>query len=95
MNERRLKQLNIVVVMAILAGLIFISLFVFVFAPDGQNRITGDTIKDFNDGWILKAFAGGNDEIVTLPVKLKADESDIIVLSYERSEAYEECRSKL
>ena len=82
MNERRLKQLNIVVVMAIFAGLIFISLFVFVFAPEGQNRITGDTITDISDGWILKSYAGGNDEIVTLPVDLKADESDIIVLMH-------------
>ncbi len=83
MNERRLKQLNIIIIITILAGLIFIGLFVFVFAPKGQDKLAGNTITDFSDGWILKAFNGGSDRIVTLPDKLKNDPENVIVLMHK------------
>ena len=80
MNTAKLKQLNIIVIMAVIIGLIFMALFVFVFSPDGQNKITGDSIKDYSENWILKGFKGGTDELVDLPHNIDADAEEIIVL---------------
>ncbi|MBQ7707286.1 MAG: hypothetical protein IJT72_05860 [Lachnospiraceae bacterium] len=83
MNERKLKQLNIIIIMTALAGLIFIGLFVFVFAPKGQNKIEGDTISDLSEGWILKSYNGENDKIISLPNKVNGDVNNVIVLMHK------------
>lgn len=83
MNERKLKQLNIIIIITVLTGLLFIGLFVFVFAPEGQHKIKGDTLNDFSDGWILKSFNGESDRIVTLPDKVKEDTENVIVLMHK------------
>ena len=83
MNERKLKQLNIIIIITALAGLVFIGLFVFVFAPEGQNKIEGDTISDLSEGWILKSYNGETDRIVSLPEKVKGDANEVIVLMHK------------
>ena len=46
MNERKLKQLNVLVLLTIFAGIIFIGIFVFVFAPKNNNYINFGKLKD-------------------------------------------------
>lgn len=80
MNERKLKQLNIIIVITAITGLIFIGLFVFAFAPKGQYKIKGNSITDYSEKWILKSFDGENDKIISLPMKLKNDADNVVVL---------------
>ncbi|MBQ9234680.1 MAG: histidine kinase [Lachnospiraceae bacterium] len=83
MNERKLKQLNIIIIITIFIGLVFIGLFVFVFAPKDQNKIEGDTITDFSEDWILKSYDGGTDRIINLPEKLKSETDNVVVLMHK------------
>lgn len=51
MNERKLKQLNILALLTVIAAVISIGMFVFVFSPDNDNRINTDNLKLYNEGW--------------------------------------------
>ena len=83
MNERKLKQLNIIILITLFVGLVFIGLFVFVFAPKDQNKLEGDSIAGFSEGWILKSVDGGTDRIVKLPDKIDGDAEDLVVLMHK------------
>ncbi len=83
MNERRLKQLNIIILMTVFAGFVFIGLFVFVFAPREQNKLEGNSITDFSEGWILKSYNGGTDKIVSLPDNVEGNTEEVIVLMHK------------
>ena len=80
MNERKLKQLNIIAIITALAALICIGLFVFAFSPDIENRINMGNLKTYNDGWVLKAYDKYEDRIITLPEKVKASEGETLIL---------------
>lgn len=79
-NERKLKQLNIMTVIAVIVSTIFVLLFVFVFAPKEQNKLKPGTLKPFNDRWVLKNYSGLDDEIVELPIKVKAKDDETLVI---------------
>lgn len=83
MNERRLKQLNILVLITAFVGLVFIGLFVFVFAPDNDNRIESGRLTEFNDGWILRGYRGEADSLIELPDKIKADTGEILLIMHQ------------
>ncbi|MGN0435241.1 MAG: hypothetical protein ACI4D8_01280 [Wujia sp.] len=80
MNEKKLKQLNILVKMIVTAGVIVAGLFVFVFAPDNDNRINNDSLKDYSSDWVLKQYRDTNDVIINLPENVKADSGEIILI---------------
>ncbi len=80
MNERKLKQLNILVIITALAALVCALLFVFCFAPDNNNRIDNIELTDYSDNWVLKNYRGGNDKIVHLPAEIDADADEIILI---------------
>ena len=61
MNERKLKQLNILVLVTMLVGLVVMGLFVFVFSPGSENRINTENLTKYNDNWVLKSINGNND----------------------------------
>ncbi len=83
MNDRKLKQLNILVMLAVAVGIIFIGLFMFVFRPAEQKKIATDKLQDFNDGWILRNYRGESDRFLDLPTKIKADKEEVIVIVHE------------
>lgn len=80
MNERKLRQLNILTLITAVVSFIFIVIFVFVLAPDGNNRIGMSGLTKYNDRWVLKNYRGQADEIVTLPLSLDADAEEIITI---------------
>lgn len=80
MNERKIKQLNILVLIAVFAGIISALIFVFGFSPENQNRIDSNHLNDFNEGWVLKQFQGGTDKILTLPEDIDATKDDVVVI---------------
>ncbi len=80
MNERKLKQLNILVLIAVFAGIISALIFIFVFSPDNQNRIDSNHLENYNEGWVLKKFQGKTDKILTLPEDIDATKEDTVVI---------------
>ncbi len=80
MNERKLRQLNILTLIAAAASLICMGIFVFVLAPADRNRIGGSGLDTFNERWVLKNYHGKEDSIVTLPLSLDAEPEEIITL---------------
>lgn len=80
MNERKLKQLNILVIITALAALVCALLFVFSFAPDNNNRIDNIELTDYSDNWVLKNYRGGIDKIVHLPEDIEAEADEIILI---------------
>lgn len=83
MNERKLKQLNILILIAVGVGIVFMGLFSFGFAPEGQHRIETTVLKDFNDGWILRNYQGAGDDLIDLPNKLDGNAEEIILLMHK------------
>lgn len=80
MNERKLRQLNILALLTVAAGIAVIVVFIFVLAPQGSNRIGTRGLEDYNDRWVLKNYRGQEDKIVTLPLSLAADAEEIITI---------------
>lgn len=80
MNERKLRQLNILTLIAAAVGLVCMGIFVFVLAPADRNRIGGSGLDTYNERWVLKNYHGEEDSIVTLPLSLDAEPEDIITL---------------
>ncbi|MDE5872755.1 MAG: hypothetical protein K2H07_02460, partial [Lachnospiraceae bacterium] len=83
MKDKKLRQLNLLVIIAIFCCLIFIGLFVFVFAPDGQKKLRANELTEFNDGWLLRDYRGQPDQFVDLPEKIKGDAEEVIVIVNE------------
>ena len=83
MRDKKLRQLNMLVIIATFCCLIFIGLFVFVFAPDGQKKLKPNDLTEFNDGWLLRDYRGQPDQFVDLPEKIKGDAEEVIVIVNE------------
>lgn len=83
MRDKKLRQLNMLVIIATFCCLIFIGLFVFVFAPDGQKKLKAGKLTEFNDGWLLRDYRGQPDQFVDLPEKIKGDAEEVIVIVNE------------
>lgn len=78
MNEKKIRQLNILmVIVAIVCG-VFVALFSFVFSPKSKNRISGVSLKSLNDNWIVKSY--DSDEISDMPISVKAKAGETTVL---------------
>ncbi len=80
MNERKLKQLNLIVVIAAVVGVLCMGIFTFFFAPDGQNKITTGKPENFSKDWVLRNYKGQNDMLITLPAKLDYGANDIVTI---------------
>ena len=79
MNERKLKQLNILMIITAIVCAIFVLLFTFVFSPSEKNKIPVVDLKPLNDNWIVKTIKGDKDQIVDLPTKVKATAGETTV----------------
>lgn len=80
MNEKRLKQLNILVILSVIAAAVSIFLFVVKFSPENKNKLNYDSLRSYNKGWVLKEYRDSPDEIITLPERIKADDGEVLVL---------------
>ncbi len=80
MNEKKLKQLNILVLIAVFAGIISTIIFIFMFSPENQNKISSNHLEAYNEGWVLKRFKGDTDKIITLPEDVDATKDDTVVI---------------
>lgn len=80
MNEKRLRQLNVLVILTVIAGIASIFVFVMRFSPENKNSINYDSLKEYNKGWVLKDYRDEKDEIIKLPEKVKADSEEVIIL---------------
>lgn len=80
MNNRKLKQLNLLVILTVIAGVVSAFVLAFCYSPNNTNKINDDSLTSYNEGWVLKNQSGSGDEIITLPEKVKIDEDEIIVI---------------
>ncbi len=83
MNERKLKQLNILVIVAVFAAIISSCIFIFALAPDNPNKITGVKMEELNSGWVLRNYGEEGDQIVDLPVDLDAKAGETVVIMHK------------
>ena len=82
MNERRLKQLNIIVLIAVFASVICMAVFAFAFAPKEQNKITGGRMEKFNESWMKRSYGDDGNEMIDLPAKLHVDKDEIVLIMH-------------
>lgn len=80
MNEKKLRQLNILTLIAVLAGVICMVVFSFVLAPKERNRIGTDNLIKMNDRWVLKNYQGNDDKLITLPVSLDVKAGETVTI---------------
>ena len=80
MNEKKLRQLNILTLIAVLAGVICMVVFSFVLAPKERNRIGTDNLVKMNDRWVLKNYQGNDDKLITLPVSLDVKTGETVTI---------------
>ena len=78
MNERKLKQLNILVIAAIFIAVVASILFATKFSPENENPITGSNLEDFNSNWVLRDYRGEDDQIIDLPANIEANAGDVV-----------------
>ncbi len=83
MNERKLKQLNILVIAVVLLAVISAVLFAGKFSPMNENKITGADIRDLSTGWILRDYRGQDDQIIDLPTDIEAEPGEIILIMHK------------
>lgn len=80
MNERKLKQLNIIVLVTLVIAFVITLVFVFAFSKRDENTIQADNLEKYNSNWVLKSDNGIDDEIISLPAKVDAGKGDTILL---------------
>lgn len=80
MNEKKLRQLNMLTIITVVVSIFFICIFAFVLAPEETNKIGISGLNTFNDRWVLKDYQGQDDRIVTLPLSLDAGAEETITL---------------
>lgn len=80
MNERKLKQINILVLATILVSIVVMGLFIFVFSPGKENRIDTDNLKKYNENWVLKSNGGNDDKIIKLPFNVDAAAGETVLI---------------
>lgn len=79
-NDRRISQLNILMIIVAGVSLCFIALFLFVFSPEHNRAISTDELVSYNEGWILKNYRGKEDIIIDLPTRVDASGSEVITI---------------
>lgn len=82
MNEKKLRQLNILVIITIVSSIIAMVALSVVFAPEVQNAIYIDNMRDFSGDWIVEHYDGENDAIMDLPAKVDADKEEVTVIMH-------------
>lgn len=80
MRDRKLRQLNILTLIAVGVAVLCIAVFAFMLSPAKQGRLGKDSLTAINDRWVLKNYNGGTDELISLPVDLDADAGDTITI---------------
>ncbi|MBR3834535.1 MAG: hypothetical protein IKJ73_09455 [Lachnospiraceae bacterium] len=83
MNERKLKQLNILVIATILLAIGSAILFATKFSPMNENKITGAQIRDLNSNWILRDYRGEADQLIDLPTKIDAEAGETLLIMHK------------
>ena len=83
MNERKLKQLNILVIAVILLAIAAAVLFATKFSPMNENKITGADIRDMSTNWILRDYRGMEDQLIDLPTKIDAKPGETILIMHK------------
>ena len=80
MNNKKLRQLNILVIITIVASFIVMCVLSVLFAPEVENTIYADNVKEFSSDWIVQNFDADNDVIVDLPFDSGAAKEEITVI---------------
>ncbi len=83
MNERKLKQLNILVIAIVIVAVVSAVIFATKFSPTNENKITGVQINDFNSNWVLKDYRGQEDTIIDLPTKIDAEAGETLLIMHK------------
>ena len=83
MNERKLKQLNILVIAAIFIAVVASILFATKFSPENENPITGSNLEDFNSNWVLRDYRGEDDQIIDLPANIEANAGETLLIMHK------------
>lgn len=83
MNDKKLKQLNTLVLIAGAVCLVFIGYFMFAFKNNSQKKISAGELTSFNEDWFLRDYRGNADEFIELPAKIEAEAEETILIVKE------------
>lgn len=80
MNEKKLRQLNILTIITAVACLICMLVFAFILSPNEKNRIGADGLVTMNDRWVLKNYNGSDDKLISLPISLDVAAGEAVAI---------------
>lgn len=83
MNERKLRQLNILIVITVAVGFILMGVFSFIGRDGANNRIQIKELNPLNDTWVLRTQGGSGETLIDLPEKIKAKPGEIITITHQ------------
>ena len=83
MNERKLRQLNILIVITVAVGFILMGVFAFIGRDGANNRIQIKELKPLNDTWVLRTQGESGETLIDLPGKIKAKPGEIITITHQ------------
>ncbi|MGN0368229.1 MAG: ATP-binding protein [Wujia sp.] len=83
MNERRLRQLNILVIITLVLSAVAMGTMFFITSSDDRNKTKIKPLSALNHGWELYRIGDENPVLVDLPDKVKAKPQEVITISHE------------
>lgn len=83
MNERRLRQLNILTIITVFVGVCMMLFFGFVVSKGPSQKITSQTPKSLDDTWVLYRQGAAEETLIDLPMKLDANSGEIITIKHK------------
>ena len=82
MNERRLQQLNILVIIATVVGVCMMFFFAFFIRGNENRRITLHMPDTMNDSWVLTRQGDEAQTLIDIPDRIKVKPGEILTIAH-------------
>lgn len=82
MNERRLQQLNILVIIATVVGVCMMLFFAFFIRGNENRRITLHMPDTMNDSWVLTRQGDEAQTLIDIPDRIKVKPGEILTIAH-------------
>lgn len=86
MNERKLRQLNILIVITVAVGFILMGVFAFMGRDGANNRIRMKKLNALNDTWVLNRQGETEQTLIDLPQDLKGAAGEVFTITHQMPE---------
>jgi hypothetical protein len=81
-GEKKLKQLNMLVLIIVGVSMLLMIILAFFMKPDNQKKIQGGKLTEFNSNWVIANYQDDASAVVNLPLKMDAPVGETVLLMH-------------